>query len=168
MQVSSASVMSIESLSGCQSPWRGSRTLRRRPHSIRRISTVSVVSGFHAGFGIALQSTASWSWYSSSDADLMLMSRKRANSFALLDPQPSTMLDAIDSAALTIWNLSDPRSLLGNLRITLRTPSTSSWARCHTSKRRKSCTGANSPLPTRSRRQIPAHVGESTRNTDNH
>ena len=144
--------------------------MRRSPHSMRRISTVSAVSGSHTGFGTAPQSTASWSWYSSSHADLMLISRKRAKSFAVLVPQPSTMLNAMDSAALTIWNLRDPRSLRGNLRTPRRTANTSSWALCHTSKRRKSCTPSNSSIPRLAHRPFPAQIVESAhplKTTDN-
>ena len=170
MQVSSGSVVSFES--SVVVSWVGyePRTLRRSPHSMRRISTVSVVSGSHAALGKAPQSTASWSWYSSSHADFMLISRNRAKSFAVLDPQPSTILNAMDSAALTIWNLRDPRSLRGNFRMPLRTANTSSWALCHTSNRRKSCTTSNS-LPTRpTRSRFPAYLIESMRlltTTDN-
>lgn len=120
-------------------------TLRRRPQSMRRISTVSAERGPHTRLGSRPASVASWSWYSSSVVDLMLISRKRANSFELVEPHPSTMLKAIDSAALVIWDLSEPRSLRGNFRIPLRTPSTSPCALSQTSSRRKSCIPPFSP-----------------------
>lgn len=107
---------------------------------MRRTPTVSAVSDFHFGRVRNPQSVANSIWYSSSEEDFILISRKRANSFGLRDPHPSTILNAIDSAALTIWNLSDPRSLRGNLRIARRTLSTSSWDLFHTRSRRKSCT----------------------------
>jgi|SRR5687767_10617715 len=69
----------------------------------------------------------------------MLISRKRANSFELVEPHPSTMLKAIDSAAFVIWDLSDPRSLRGNFLIPRRTPSANPWALSHTNNRLKSC-----------------------------
>ena len=115
-------------------------TLRRKPQSMRRISTASAERGAQTRGESRSASVVSWSWYSNSEADLMLMSRNRANSFELLAPHPSTMLKAIDSAALVIWDLSEPRSLRGNRRIARRTPSTSPCALCHTKSRRKSCT----------------------------
>ena len=127
-------------------------TLRRRPQSMRRISTVSAESGLQTRRDNKPLSVASWSWYSSSQVDLMLMSRKRANSFELAEPHPSTMLNATDSAALAIWAFSDPRSPRENPRIARRTFNTSSCDLCHTSNRRKSCTRALSPRPHQSRR----------------
>jgi hypothetical protein len=67
---------------------------------MRRISTASADRGAQIRNGNRPESVASWSWYSNSEVDLMLMSRKRANSFELVEPHPSTMLKAIDSAAL--------------------------------------------------------------------
>ena len=128
---------------------------------MRRISTVSAESGLQTRRDNRPQSVASWSWYSSSQVDLMLISKKRANSFELVEPHPSTMLNAIDSAALTIWDLRDPRSLLGNLRIPRRTPSTSSCALPQTSNRRKSCTPAFSTQPRTGRRPFPAPLPKS-------
>jgi hypothetical protein len=136
-------------------------TFFRRPQSIRRTSTVSADMGLPIGRESRLESVASWSWYSSSHADLMLISRKRANSFELVEPQPSTILKAIDSAALTIWNLSDPRSLRGNARTARLTLSTSSCARCHTSNRRKSCISAFSGDLRQIRRPFPATARKS-------
>ena len=124
---------------GCRSGLERWRTLRRRPQSMRRISTVSAESGLQMERGSRPASIVSCSWYSSSQVDLMLISRKRANSFELADPHPSTMLKAIDSAALVICDLREPRSLRGNLRTARLTPSTSSCALCHTNSRRKSC-----------------------------
>jgi len=132
------------------------RTFLRRPHSMRRVSTVSADKGLTIRTGKRSESVVSWSWYSSSQADLMLMSRKRPNSLLLAEPQPSTMLKAIDSAALTIWNLSDPRSLRGNARTARLTLSTSSCARCHTSNFRKSCILAFSANSGEIRRPFPA------------
>jgi hypothetical protein len=138
-----------------------SSTFRRKAHSMRRISTVSAQSWRPACRGNRSQSVASWIWYSSSQVDLMLMSRKRANSFELVEPHPSTMLKATDSAALTIWDLSDPRSLRGNPLIARRTLSTSSCALCHTSSRRKSCTPAVSTQPRERCRPFPAPLPQS-------
>src|SRR5688500_3388186 len=73
----------------------------------------------------------------------MLTSRKRANSFELLAPQPSTTLNAIDSAELTICDFSDPRSLRGNLLTARRMPSTRSCDLRQTSKLRKFCMTAD-------------------------
>ena len=123
---------------------------------MRRISTVSAERGLQTRRGSRPQSAASWSWYSNSEVDLMLMSRKRANSFELVAPHPSTMLKAIDSAALVICDLSEPRSLRGNLRIPRRTPSTSPWALSQTSSRRKSCMLPFSPSPREARRPFSA------------
>jgi len=109
------------------------------------------------------ESPASWSWYSNSEVDLMLMSRKRANSFELAAPHPSTMLKAIDSAAVVIWDLSDPRSLRGNLRIPRRTASTSPCALSHTNRRLKSCISAFSTYSLQKRRPFPATVREPFR-----
>ena len=117
----------------------GLRTLRRRPQSMRRISMVSADRELHTWRGSKSQSVASWSWYSSSQVDLMLISRKRANSFGVAEPQPSTMLNTIDSAALSIWDLSDPRSVRGKPRTARRTFNTCACALCHTNSRRKSC-----------------------------
>jgi hypothetical protein len=132
---------------------------------MRRISTVSAESGPPTWRGSRSQSVASWSWYSSSQVDLMLISRKRANSFELVEPHPSTMLKAIDSAALVIWDLSEPRSLRGNFRIPRRTPSTSPCALCHTNNRRKSCIRTFSPRFGRKRRPFPAPLHESLRSS---
>lgn len=128
---------------------------------MRRISTVSAESGRSLRRGMRPQSAASWSWYSNSEVDLILMSRNRANSFELAAPHPSTMLKAIDSAALTICDLRDPRSLRGNPRIVRRTPRTSSWALCHTSNRRKSCIGTFCELPGQTRRPFSAPLPKS-------
>jgi hypothetical protein len=113
--------------------------------------------------GSRSQSVESWSWYSSSQVDLMLMSRKRANSFELLEPHPSTMLKATDSEALIIWALSDPRSLRGNVLIARRTLSTSSCALCHTNNRRKSCMPISSRHPTHTRHPFAAAPPKSFR-----
>src|SRR5688572_13370808 len=91
----------------------------------------------------------------------MLISRKRANSFELIEPHPSTMLKAIDSAALVIWDLSDPLSLRGNFRTPRRTPSTSPCALSHTSSRRKSCIPSFSPQPDEERGPSPATLLKS-------
>jgi len=136
-------------------------TLRRRPQSMRRISTASAQRGPPVRRSSKSQSVASWSWYSSSQVDLMLMSRKRANSFELVEPQPSTILKAIDSAALVICDLSEPRSLRGNVRIARRTPSTSPCALCHTNNRRKSCIQTFSPRFGQERRQFSAPLLKS-------
>jgi hypothetical protein len=138
-------------------------TLRRRPQSMRRISTVSVERGSHTRLGSRPASVANWSWYSSSVVDLMLISRKRADSFELVEPHPSTMLKAIDSAALVIWDLSEPRSLRGNFRIPLRTPRTSPCALSQTSSRRKSCMREFSPAVRPVRRRFSPHPRESLR-----
>ena len=127
-----------------------------RPQSMRRTSTVSVDSGLTIRADNRPESVVSCSWYSSSQEDLTLISRKRPNSFALAEPHPSTMLKAIDSAALTIWNLSDPRSLRGNPRTARLTPSTSSCALCHTKSRRKSCIPTFSTRTRHKRRPFPA------------
>jgi hypothetical protein len=82
-----------------------------------------------------------------------------------VEPHPSTMLKAIDSAALVIWDLSEPRSLRGNLRIPLRTPRTSPCALSQTSSRRKSCMSAFSPAVRPARRRFSANPGESLRNS---
>lgn len=167
MQVSSRPVLSVQSSVVVSMGGRGCLTLRRRPQSMRRTSTVWAVSDFPMSRGRDPQSAASWSWYSSSEVDLMLMSRKRAKSLELFDPHPSTILNATDSAALTIWNLSDPRSLRGNLRIARRTPSTSSWDFCHTRSRRKSCMLTTSFTYGPGRRPFPACLHESAL-TENH
>ncbi len=138
-------------------------TFLRRPQSMRRTSTVSVDSGLTIRADNRPESVVSWSWYSSSQEDLMLMSRKRANSFELVEPQPSTMLKAIDSAALIIWNLSDPRSLRGKPRTARLTPSTSSCALCHTNNRRKSCILAFSSDTCQIHRPFPATPCKSLR-----
>ena len=138
-------------------------TLRRRPQSMRRISTVSAERGPHTRLGSRPASVASWSWYSSSVVDLMLISRKRANSFELVEPHPSTMLKAIDSAALVICDLSEPRSLRGNFRIPLRTPRTSPCALSQTCSRRKSCMSPFSPAVGPARRRFSANPRESLR-----
>lgn len=134
----------------------GLRTLRRRPQSIRRISMVSADKGLHTWRASKSQSVASWSWYSSSQVDLMLISRNRANSFDVAEPQPSTMLNTMDSAALSIWDLSDPRSFRGNPRTARRTFNTCAWALCHTNSRLKSCILRFCPPLRRTGRQIPA------------
>lgn len=136
---------------------RGSRTLRRRTHSMRRISTASAASGLPALPTNSSASTASCSWYSSSQVDLMLISRKRANSFDPDAPHPSTMLKAIDSAEDIIWVFSDPLSLRGNERAARRTPRASSCALRHTVSRRKSC------IPTDSHNLESARTQSSTR-----
>jgi hypothetical protein len=138
-------------------------TLRRRPQSMRRISTVSAERRPHSRLGSRPASVANWSWYSSSVVDLMLISRKRANSFELVEPHPSTMLRAIDSAALVICDLSEPRSLRGNFRIPLRTPRTSPWALSQTCSRRKSCMSPFSPAVGPARRRFSANPRESLR-----
>lgn len=162
----------MELVSGCQwlsvGVWSGLgawRTLRRRPQSIRRISTVSADRGRDTRRWSKPQSAASWSWYSNSEADLMLISRKRANSFELLDPHPSTMLKAIDSAAVVIWDLSDPRSLRGNFRTPRLTPSTSSCARLQTNSRRKSCMQPFSHQPSKPPHRFPSHQHNSSPST---
>lgn len=140
---------------------RGSRTLRRSTHNIRRISTVSAHSGRLVLAASMSASAANWSWYSSSHVDLMLISRKRANSFEPDDPHPSTMLNAIDSADDTICVLSDPRSPRGNERAARRTPRTSAWALLHTVSRRKSCTKTRSNLLRSPQPQSNAAVSRS-------
>jgi hypothetical protein len=73
------------------------------------------------------------------------------------------MLKAIDSAALVIWDLSEPRSLRGNFRIPRRTPSTSSCALAQTKSRRKSCTRLFSTQSGDARRQFSAPAPKSFR-----
>lgn len=134
----------------------GLRTFRRRPQSMRRISTVSAERGLQAWTVSRSQSLASCSWYSSSQADLMLISRKRANSLGVAEPHPSTMLNAMDSAAPSVWDFSDPRSFRGNLRMARRTFNTCSCALCHTKSRRKSCILAFCSQTREPHRQFPA------------
>ena len=128
---------------------------------MRRISTVSAERGPHTRLGSRPASVASWSWYSSSVVDLMLISRKRANSFELVEPHPSTMLKAIDSAALVICDFSEPRSLRGNCRVLRRTPSTRPCALSQTSSRRKSCMPLFSTAAQPTPRQFSAARRES-------
>ena len=128
---------------------------------MRRISTVSAESRLHSRRDNTPQSVASCSWDSNSRVDLMLISRKRANSLGLRDPHPSTMLKAIDSPAFTIWDLSDPRSLRGKLRIPRRTLSASSCALLQTNNRRKSCMPTFSARPGETRRPFAAALSSS-------
>ena len=137
------------------------RTFRRSPHNIRLISIVWAPRGCQTLSVIKPQSRASWSWYSSSEVDLMLMSRNRANSFELAAPHPSTMLKAMDSAALVIWNLRDPFSLRGKIFTALRTPSTSSCDRLQTRSFRKSCIRPYSTL----RRPLRRHFSSAAPKT---
>jgi hypothetical protein len=116
------------------------RTLRRSPQSMRRISTASAARGSPRRDGMKPQSVASWSWYSSSHVDLMLISRNRANSFGREAPHPSTMLNTTDSVEVTICVFRVPCSLRGNPAAARRTSSTSSWALFQTCNFRKSCT----------------------------
>ena len=48
----------------------------------------------------------------------MLMSRKRANSFWLVDPHPSTMLNAMDSAARIKAEALTPPNLMQSIGVT--------------------------------------------------
>ena len=139
----------------------GSRTLRRRPQSMRRISIASAPSGRQLAADRRSASVASWSWYSSSPVDLMLISRKRANSFEVAAPHPSTMLKAIDSAADIICVLREPLSPRGNDRAARRTPNTNWCALLHTLSFLKSCTLGCSPLLRSKRPQSPANLSES-------
>src|SRR4051812_18803796 len=86
----------------------------------------------------------------------MLMSRNRANSFELLAPQPSTMLNAIDSAEFVICERREPFSVRGKIFTALRTSSTSSCALLQTRSLRKSCTDAYSPYHRSLRRHFPS------------
>jgi hypothetical protein len=140
---------------------RGSRTLRRSPQSIRRISIASAASGRELDPERRSESVASWSWYSSSQLDLMLISRKRANSFELEAPHPSTILNGIDSADDIIWILSEPLSPRGNERATRRTPNTNACALLHTLSFLKSCTQERSNCRGNPRRQSPAALSKS-------
>ena len=124
---------------------------------------VSADRGLQTWSDSRLQSVASWSWYSSSQVDLMLISRKRANSFELAEPHPSTILNAMDSAAFTIWVFRDPRSLRGNFRTARRTFNTCSCALCHTSSRRKSCILTFSPPTRPTHHPFPATPRQSFR-----
>jgi hypothetical protein len=134
---------------------RGSRTLRRNPHNILRISTASSPRGTPTLSFSKSASTASSIWYSSSHVDLMLMSRKRPNSFELEAPHPSTMLNTIDSADVTICFFSEPLSLRGKARTARRTPRARSCDLRQTFKPRKSCTSVVSRAQRTSRRPFP-------------
>ena len=150
--------------------WGTFSTLRRRAQSMRRISIASAASGRPTVRANRSHSIASCSWYSISPVDLMLISRKRANSLELVEPQPSTMLHATDSAALTICDLSDPFSRRGKPFTARRTPSTSSWALCQTNNRRKSCMPLLLSNPRNVGRQICANLADSflpLKTTDN-
>lgn len=157
---------SVELLVGQWLPVRAARladarTFVRKPQSIRRISIVSAESGLQTRRDNRPQSVESWSWYSSSQEDLMLISRKRANSLELLAPHPSTMLKATDSAELDIWAFNDPPAPRGNPRIARRTSSTSACALCHTNSRRKFCTREFSPKHSQMHRPFSAPLRKS-------
>lgn len=140
---------------------RGRRTLRRKTHNIRRICTASSDRVRVALAARSSASVASCSWYSSSQVDLMLISRKRANSLDPDAPHPSTMLNAIDSADEIIWVLREPRSPRGNDRAARRTPKAKSCALAHTVSRRKSCTPTFSKLHPCGRPQSSAELTQS-------
>ena len=118
---------------------RVSRTLRRSTQSIRRISTASAARGLPFRSDKSSASTASSSWYSSSQVDLILISRNRANSLDPEAPHPSTILKTIDSPEEIICFFNEPLSVRGKERAARRTASASSCARRHTMSRRKSC-----------------------------
>jgi hypothetical protein len=139
----------------------GSRTLRRNPQSMRRISIASAASGLQLDPESRSESVASWNWYSSSQVDLMLISKKRANSFEPDAPHPSTMLKAIDSAADIIWVLREPVSPRGNDRAIRRTLNTSSCALRHTLSFLKSCTPERSDFLDNPRPQSNAALVKS-------
>src|SRR3981081_510063 len=101
----------------------------------------------------------------------MLISRKRANSFGRDAPQPSTMLNATDSAEVTICDFKVPRSLRGKLRTARRTLSTNLCALSHTTNRRKSCmaTCSTSPPPTEISVSLePTQIGSPSRTPHQH
>src|ERR1700687_124739 len=89
----------------------------------------------------------------------MLISRKRANSFGRDAPHPSTMLNATDSAEVTICDFKVPRSLREKLRTARRTLSTNLCALSHTTNRRKSC------MPTCSTNVPPTETSVSLQRT---
>ena len=73
------------------------------------------------------------------------MSRYRANSYEVCEPQPSATLNGIDSTAERIWSFIELYPDLGNVPTSLRTLTASVAARSHTLSFRKSCILPNLP-----------------------